>query len=133
MKRVHIFLIVLSALGIGGIVGFYFASHRYSHAITDTIALDEFNRAADVFTTLHDLRAGDTNKVFDSLDSDLDSSVISLRGILEDYPTVEHATNYTNLLRKISDYRVAHPYHDDINNMDASVIQILAGVKKEGH
>src|SRR5208282_5062903 len=102
MKRIHIFLIGLSALVLGSVAGFYFASHRYSHAITDTIAMYEFGRAADVFTTLHDLRAGDTNRVFDSLESDLDSSVISLRGILDDYPAVEHATNYTNLLHRIA-------------------------------
>jgi hypothetical protein len=133
MKRIYIFLIGLSALAIGGIAGFYFAGHRYAHTVVYLISSYEFGRAADTFNTLRDLRAGETNRVFDALESDLDWSVISLRGILDDYPAVEHAPDYTNLVRRIADYRAVYPHRDDNTNMDASVIQVLTAIKKESH
>jgi len=130
MKRVIIPLVVVIALAIGAFAGFRYAGHRYGHAVTDTIASYELLHASETFTTLRDLRAGDTNAVFESLEGELDSSVLALRGILDDYPTVEHAKNYTNLLVRIADYRLTHPYHSDITNMDASVTEILAQIKK---
>jgi hypothetical protein len=133
MKRLVILLVAVVALIIGVLGGYSYASHRYGHSAVDIIASYEFGHAADTFTSLQYLRAGETNAVFDSLESDLDSSVISLRGILDDYPGVEHAPNYTNLLRRIADYRAAYPYHDDVTNMDATVNQVLAGIKKESH
>jgi hypothetical protein len=128
MKRVVVPLIVASALAVGASAGFRYASHRAGWAVTDTIAAYELGNAADTFTVLHNLRAGDTNAAFDSLEGDLDLSVLALDGILEEYPAVEHAANYTNLLRRIAAYRAAHPYHDEVTNLDAAVKEILDGV-----
>ncbi len=129
MKRIYILLVSVSALLIGGGAGFYFASHRYAHAVTDTIAMYEFNRANDVLTTLRDLRTGDTNSVFDALEAELDMSTMFLDGILGDYPAVEHAKNYRILLRRIAEYRAKFPHHGD---MDVSVSEVWAKMKKEG-
>ena len=128
MKRIYVALITVSALLVGGVAGFYFASYRYAHAVTDTIDSYELLRASDVFTTLRHLRAGNTNAVFDSLERDLDTSVISLNAILEVYPTVDRAKHYRNLFRRIGDYRATFAYH---TNMDADVIEILAKARKE--
>ena len=129
MKKFAILLAIALALAVGAFAGFRYAGHRFGHAVTDTIASYEFVRASDTFTMLRDLRAGDTNAVFASLEGELDSSVLALRGILDDYPTVEHAKNYTNLLRRIAEYRTTFPYHSDITNMDASVREILAQIR----
>jgi hypothetical protein len=79
-----------------------------AEATNDTSKLRVLVEPSSV-TTLRDLRAGDTNAVFDSLESQLDASAISLRGILDDDPSVEHAANYTNVLRRIADYRTTYP------------------------
>jgi hypothetical protein len=131
MKKTFILLLIVIALIIGAFAGFRYSSHRYGQTATDIIAEYEFVKAANTVTTLRDLRAGNTNEVFDSLEGDLDSSVVALRGILDDYPTVDHAKGYTNLLRRIADYRTTHPYHSDITNMDAYVAGILTQIKKE--
>ena len=130
MKRFFTPLMVLCALTLGGFVGFQYANRRYDNTLTDTIASHAFNRASGTFTTLRDLRSGDTNSVFDSLERDLDVGVMSLRGILDDVPTIEHAANYTNLLRRIAEYRSVHPHRSEVAEIATSVSEILAQVRK---
>jgi len=122
---------VVAALTISAFAGFRFAFHRYGRSLTDTIASYEFLNASERFSTLRALRVGDTNAVFDDLEGQIDTSVIALRAILDDYPTVENGRNYTNLLRRIADYRATFPNHDNITNMDATVTEILTQIKRE--
>lgn len=131
MKRFVIPLVAVIALIVGAVAGYSHASHRYSHTAVDIIASYEFGHASDTFTSLQHLRAGNTNAVFDSLEGDLDSGVLALRGILDDCPTVDHASGYTNLLRRIADYRTIYPHHSDVTNLDASVVAILAQFKSQ--
>lgn len=131
MRRISITLMIVTALAVGGVARFFFASHRYGRTAKDIISAYEFGQAADTLDALRNLRAGNTNAVFDALENDLDSSIITVRGILNDYPTIENAKDYTNLLFRIVGYRSKYPYHSDITNMDASVSEILAVAKKE--
>ena len=125
MKRFYILLILVAVLAAGVFVGFRYASHRYGQAVSDTICSYEFLHASEVLTRLRDLRAGNTNAAFEALEGQLDTSVISLRGILDDCPTIDHARNYTNLLLRIGEYRAIFPYR-----VDAAVTQILANAKE---
>jgi hypothetical protein len=131
MKRTSILFSIVAALFLGGFAGFCYASHRYSHAVADTIASYEFARASDTFTTLRDLRASDTNTVLDALESQLDTCVISIDAILEECPTMDHAENWRVFLGRIADYRADHPYHDDDKDIEVSVTEILSNAKKE--
>jgi hypothetical protein len=134
MKKSHVFIIVLAAFSIGGVFGFYVDHHRYVRTVSDMVVSDEFGRSADAFTTLRDLRSGDTNAVFDSLESEVDIGAVSLFAVLEEYPSIEHATNYQNFLRRIAAYRAEYPHHTDDTNMDSMVATaLLKATKETGH
>ncbi len=108
--------------------GFYIEHIRYTHTVNNmivSVASDEFGRAADAFTTLRGLREGDTNAVFDQLEGELDIGAVSLSKIVEECPSIEHAKNYHNLLRRIADYRAKYPHHTDDTNMDSMVSAAL--------
>ena len=123
MKEFLIFLLVLGALVIGALAGYFFELRRStaSHVLLE---------ASDTYTILRDLRSGDTNAVFEDLESRLDNSVVSLRALLDEQPHAEHAKNYTNLLRRIADYRSAHPYRNSNSNFDEMVTAALNSVSK---
>src|SRR5215510_13006944 len=105
MKDALIFVLVLGALIIGGLAGYFFEMQR----ATTTGVLTE---AGNTYRTLRDLRSGDTNAVFEALENNLDMSVFSLRAILDEHPHAKYAKNYTNLLRRVAEYRLAHPHHN---------------------
>ena len=123
MKEALIGLFVFGALVIGALVGYFYHMHR------STVSY-EFSRACDTYRTLQDLRSGDTNAVFEMLENDLDMRVVALRSILDAHPGINHAKNYTNLLRRIAEYRSAHPHHSEISNVDEMVTQALDSVSK---
>jgi hypothetical protein len=123
MKEFLFFLLVLGALVIGAVAG-YFYEMRHS------TATQVFLETSNTYTTLRDLRSGDTNAVFEALEDNLDMNVISLRALLDEYPHAEHANNYTNLLRRIAEYRSAHPYRNSNSNFDEMVTDALKSVSK---
>ena len=131
IKKLYMFCGISFALAVGGFAGFYIASARYSHTATDIIASYEFNRAADVFTTLRDLRDGNTNEVFSQLEGELDLGVLSLNTILEEVPSIEYAKNYRNMFRRIEDYRTKFPRRTEDTNLDMTVSSALAGANKD--
>jgi len=79
---------------------------------------------------LRDLRSGETNAVFEALEDNLDVSVVSLRALLDESPHAEHAKNYTNLLRRIAEYRSTHPDRNRNSNIDEMVREALNSVNK---
>jgi hypothetical protein len=114
------------ALLVGGLIGFHISSNRYSWAVTSTIASYEFVNTCETFGTLRDLRAGNTNEVISELEERLDEGIISLHAILGEDPAIEHAGNYTNVLRRIEAYRTKFPYQTGDTNVDAAVKTVLA-------
>jgi hypothetical protein len=128
MKKTTVFIIAFCALIAGGMAGFYVEHTRYVHTVNNmiaSVASDEFGRAADAFTTLRGLREGDTNAVFDQLEGTLDIGAVSLSKIVEECPSIEHAKNYRNFLRRIADYRAKYPRHTDDTNIDSMVAAAL--------
>src|SRR5438445_6552030 len=123
MKEALIFLLVLGALIIGALVGYFYEMQR---GTTTNVFLE----AGNTYRTLRDLRSGDTNAVFDALENNLDVSVFSLRAILDEHPYAKYAKNYTNLLRRVAEYRLAHPHHNLDSNIDEMVTAALNSVSK---
>jgi hypothetical protein len=123
MKQALIVLLVLAALVIAALVGYFYQMRRATPSY-------EFLRASDTYRILRDLRSGDTNAVFEALENDLDLRVIALRAILDESPRIERGKNYTNLLRRVAEYRSAHPHHNEISNVDEMVTQALNSVSK---
>src|SRR6185436_6017762 len=126
MKQVLVFLLVLGALIIGALTGYFYQMQRAT--ATHTLL-----QASSTYSTLRDLRSGDTNAVFTALEADLDMSVVSLRAILNEHSHAKYAKNYTNLLRRVAEYRSAHPYHNGNSNIDAMVTEALNSVIKTNH
>jgi hypothetical protein len=129
MKLIQALFIGLTGTIIGAFIGFYLAGHRYADHVTDTITTHEFIDAAETLTTLKDMRAGDTNSVFESLENRLDMAVIFADAFLEEDPMSERSRNWERWLRRVADYRAAHPYQSDITNVTAAVTDVLAGVR----
>lgn len=119
-------LAILVALAIGAVVG-------YLYEMRHSTATYEFGEACNTFNLLRNLRAGDTNAAMDALEADLDMKVISLRLILDGSPRIEHAQNYTNLLRRIAAYRSVHPHNNDVTNIDSLVVHALNSVTTVTH
>jgi hypothetical protein len=119
------FVVALCALIAGGVVGFYIERTRYVHTVSNVIVTDEFGRAADAYITLNELRSGNTNAVFDNLEEELDIGVVSLSAIVKENPSIEHAKNYQNFLRRVAEYRAKYPHHNDDTNMDSMVAAAL--------
>ncbi|MGA2029496.1 MAG: hypothetical protein ABSG87_05450 [Verrucomicrobiota bacterium] len=130
MKKVCLAVAVCSLVA-GGIAGFYIERTRYAHTVSNMIVSDEFGRAADAFTTLHDLREGDTNAVFDQLEEEIDVGAASLFAIVEENPSIEHGKNYQNFLRRIADYRTKYPHRNNDTNMDSMVTAALTKAANE--
>ena len=123
MKPLLLLVIIVIALAAGAGAGFVYALRR-------TIPAQEIVSASESLTALRALRAGDTNKVIGDLEGRLDMSAISLGALLDDHPGDKHARSYTNLLRRIAEYRSAYPHQSEISNVDAAVAVMLDKVKK---
>src|SRR5215471_7676771 len=123
MKRIVIALVAVAAFALGVLAGSHFGRRHDQGRSIETVASYEFIEAKETLAALQDLRTGNTNAVFDSLERDLNSSVKVLRAIAHDYPTNESAEHCTNLLRRIAEYRSAHPYHSDVVETDAAVAE----------
>ncbi|HLH55975.1 MAG TPA: hypothetical protein VKY92_20400 [Verrucomicrobiae bacterium] len=123
MKEAFLFLLAIGVLIIGAFLGYFY---RLQRTTTIDVSLD----ASKTYTILRDLRSGDTNAVFETLEKDLDVNVISLRAILDERPQMEHAKNYTNLLRRIAEYRSVHTRHNQDSNLDQMVTAALNSVSR---
>jgi hypothetical protein len=123
MKEALIFLLAIGILIIGAFLGYFYEMQRVT---TTDVTLD----ASNTYRTLRDLRSGDTNAVFETLENNLDMSVISMRAILDERPRMEHAKNYTNLLRRIAEYRSVHTHHNQDSNIDEMVTAALHSISK---
>ena len=126
MKEAFVFLSAIGVLIVGAFLGYFYELQRTT---TTDVSLD----ASKTYTTLRDLRSGDTNAVFEALENDLDVNVISLRAMLDERPRMEHAKNYTNLLRRIAEYRSAHTHHSQDTNLDQMVTAALNSVSRTNH
>jgi hypothetical protein len=130
MKKAYV-AVALCSLIAGGMVGSYIERIRCAHTIGNMIVSDEFGRAADAYTTLNELRSGNTNAIFDNLEEELDIRVVSLSAIVKENPSIEHAKNYQNFLRRVAGYRAKYPHHNDDTNMDSMVTTALTKAAKE--
>jgi hypothetical protein len=130
MKRIVIPVVVVAAFALGVIAGSHVGRRHDQGRSIETVASYEVVEAKDTLEALLDLRAGNTNAVFDSLERDLSSSVEVLHAIEHDFPTNEYAEHCTNLLRRIAEYRSTHPYHSNVAETDAAVAEILSQIKK---
>jgi hypothetical protein len=130
MKKILVPAVFVATFVLGAFVGSRYTRRPHEQPLIDSIASYEFTGATETFALIRELRAGDTNAAFDSLERDLDSSVLVLHAILHDYPTMEikYGEHYTNILRTIGEYRSAHPHPGD---RAASVAEILSQVKKQ--
>jgi hypothetical protein len=135
MKKLWLFSAVLIVFVTGGIVGFYVAHHNAriecGKFVADMMISDTFLDTSDTFETLRDLRRGNTNDVFDTLELKLDGDIVGLSAFLKENPTMEHAKNYRILLRKIGDYRTTFLHKTDNSEFDQGVAAALAEVTKE--
>lgn len=123
MKEILVFVLVIVALIIGVLAGYFYEVQ--SSAATGILA-----EAGKTYRTLQSLRAGDTNAAVEGLENDLDQNVISLRFMLNEHPHDKHAKNYTNFLWRVARYRSAHPYHNANTNIDELVTSALNSVSK---
>lgn len=125
MREGLVILLVIGALIIGALAGYFYEMRR---ATTIDVSL----QASTTYQTLRDLRSGDTNAVFQALEDNLDMRVIELRAILDENPRIKRASNYTNMLRRIAQYRSAYPHHNDNRDIDEMVTAALKSVSGTG-
>jgi hypothetical protein len=130
MDKSHVIPLVVVTFIAGLIGGLYLEKLRYGQTAGEIIRTDNFVHTCQYFETLRDLRFGDTNAVYNSLESELDIGVISLGAFTQELPPSE-TWKYRNVLFRVKDYRAKYPRHTDDSAVDAQVAAALAEGRPE--
>jgi hypothetical protein len=134
MKKVHNYILVVTALIVGCIIALFADRHYYISARNAIIVSYEHRQAGQALITLLSLRGDDTNAVSGSLERQLDIGALALNAQLEEYPDMQYAYVYRSTLHSIAVYRNKYPHHSNDTNLDSIVAGVLARASNEtGH
>ena len=98
---------------------------------TQATCADAFLSAAEPFETLRDLRAGNPAHAIETLESRLDGGIIMLSAVLPEERDQKMRAAYVRLLKKVRDYRAAHPWKSDSPEVQEAVAKALAEIPDE--
>jgi hypothetical protein len=90
-----------------------------------------FLSAGDPFEILRDLRAGDTTNAIETLENRLDGGIIELSAALPEQRDQKKRAAYVRLLKKVRDYRAAHPWKSASPEVQGAVAKALAEIPDE--
>ena len=125
-KYLHIFIPVLTLI-IGLVAGWFASAHVYNKWIESYMTSTSFVDLSDRYTVLSTLRAGDTNKASDLLESQMTGDILVFGSMIRDVPTDKRKPSDTRLLTRVRDYRTAHPFvTTDYPDVDKGVSEVFS-------
>ncbi len=131
MKAANLATLVIGALAYGACG----CACRHDAALqlaTQAAYADAFLRVAEPFETLGDLREGNTNNAIEVLENRLDGGIIGLSSALPEQSDPKKRAAYVRLLKRVRDYRAAHPWKSDSPEVQEAVAKALAGIPDGG-
>jgi hypothetical protein len=91
---------------------------------------NSFVGISDRYTALQTLRAGDTNKTVDALESQMNGEILQFAAMKLNVPVAKLKPADIRLITRVRDYRTAHPYTEGTPEIDQTVASILSLTNK---
>jgi len=82
----------------------------------------------EAYTVLQAIRSGDTNEAIELLESRLDLEVVIASSLVDEQTNQKNRAAYVRLLKKVRDYRIAHPRKTGSAQLDQSVEEALSSI-----
>ena len=98
---------------------------------TQAAYADAFLSVAHPFETLRDLRAGDTTNAIETLENRLDVGIVQLRALVPEQRDQKKRAAYVRMLKKVRDYRAAHPWKSASPEVQGAVAKALEEIPDE--
>lgn len=130
MKRLRSLLAPILAFVIGLIIGgavTAYVGFRLAHTYLTDSSLGGIGQN---YALLQVLRTGDTNKVRDSLEMEMNGDIVQLADERRHVPVSKLKPSVIRVITQVRDYRAAHPYSMGDPKMDRFVGSILSLTNK---
>lgn len=110
MKKFYPVLVACVGLLIGAACGWFAAKQRLGNWARSFTAAGVLGDLGNDFDALRALRAGNTNEAIATLENHMDSQIMALGALAAEQREEKKRASYIRALRRVSDYRVAHPW-----------------------
>ena len=119
-------LVFIVGLIIGGAVTAYFGFRLADTYMTDKAIGDLGYK----YALLQVLGAGNTNKVMDAFEQEIDGDIVQLAAEKRHVPISKLKPSVIRLITRVRDYRAAHPYSEGDPKLDRAIASILSLTNK---
>jgi hypothetical protein len=126
MKTVRPWSFLIIALLIGWVGGSFLSDNYYKKWIKNYMTRNALVGVSDRFAALNMLRAGETNRAAELLESQMDSEVIVLGAMIQDVPAAQRPADDIRLLTRLRDYRAAYPRKTSRPEIDQTVAGVFS-------